>query len=138
MAHRTGIATGIAAATWLCIATSCPAGAQGDQPAADAPHVAFQQFTLSNGLQVILHEDHKLPIAHVNMWFHVGSKDEKPGRTGLAHLFEHLILRPDQLLHHRPIGQPRVRPLARVGPRRHARRHHDPAGPGHPEGRGAQ
>ena len=40
---------------------------------------------------MILHEDHKLPIAHVNMWFHVGSKDEKPGRTGLAHLFEHLM-----------------------------------------------
>jgi zinc protease len=55
------------------------------------PKVAFEAFTLSNGLQVILHPDRKLPIVHVNLWFHVGSKNEKPGRTGFAHLFEHMM-----------------------------------------------
>jgi zinc protease len=54
-----------------------------------APTVAFEKFVLDDGLQVILHVDRKLPIVHVNEWFHVGSKNEKPGRTGFAHLFEH-------------------------------------------------
>ncbi|AMY08783.1 protease3 [Luteitalea pratensis] len=55
------------------------------------PKVEFEKFTLPNGLQVILHVDRKLPIVHVNQWFHVGSKNEKPGRTGFAHLFEHMM-----------------------------------------------
>lgn len=55
------------------------------------PKVEFEKYTLSNGLQVILHVDRKLPIVHVNQWFHVGSKNEKPGRTGFAHLFEHMM-----------------------------------------------
>ena len=59
-------------------------------PAA-APKVAFEKHVLPNGLQLILHVDRKLPIVHVNQWFHVGSKNEKPGRTGFAHLFEHLM-----------------------------------------------
>jgi len=57
--------------------------------AAAGPSVAFEKFVLPNGLQVIFHVDRKLPIVHVNEWFHVGSKNEKPGRTGFAHLFEH-------------------------------------------------
>ena len=57
--------------------------------AASAPRIAFEKYRLPNGLQVILHVDRKLPIVHVNQWFHVGSKNEKPGRTGFAHLFEH-------------------------------------------------
>ena len=56
-----------------------------------APKVEFEKYTLPNGLQVILHVDRKLPIVHVNQWFHVGSKNEKPGRTGFAHLFEHMM-----------------------------------------------
>src|SRR6187401_2950623 len=61
-------------------------------PAATAaPKVAFEKYTLPNGLQVILHVDRKLPIVHVNQWFHVGSKNEKPRRTGFAHLFEHMM-----------------------------------------------
>jgi len=48
-------------------------------------------FTLPNGLTVILHEDHSVPIVSVNTWYHVGSANEKPGRTGFAHLFEHLM-----------------------------------------------
>ena len=53
--------------------------------------LAFQKFTLSNGLQVVLHEDHALPTVGVNLWYHVGSKDEEAGRTGFAHLFEHVM-----------------------------------------------
>ena len=59
----------------------------------DAPPLAlpFTEFTLANGLRVLVHEEHALPLACVNLWYHVGSKDERPGRTGLAHLFEHLM-----------------------------------------------
>src|SRR5687767_5395570 len=46
---------------------------------------------LANGLQVFVHEDHRTPVVCVNMWYFVGSKDERPGRTGFAHLFEHLM-----------------------------------------------
>ncbi len=53
--------------------------------------IPFEKFTLPNGLTVIVHEDHKAPIVAVNVWYHVGSKNEKPGRTGFAHLFEHLM-----------------------------------------------
>ena len=53
--------------------------------------IPFKVFTLDNGLTVIVHEDHKAPIVAVNLWYHVGSKNEKPGKTGFAHLFEHLM-----------------------------------------------
>jgi len=53
--------------------------------------IPFQKFVLDNGLTVIIHEDHKAPIVAVNAWYHVGSKNEKPGKTGFAHLFEHLM-----------------------------------------------
>jgi len=53
--------------------------------------IAFTRHTLSNGLPVIVHEDHGCPIVAVNVWYHVGSKNEVPGRTGFAHLFEHLM-----------------------------------------------
>lgn len=49
------------------------------------------KITLHNGLDVLVHEDHQLPIIAVNIWYHVGSKNEQPGRTGFAHLFEHLM-----------------------------------------------
>ena len=55
------------------------------------PEIAFQKYVLSNGLTLIVHEDHKAPIAAVNVWYHVGSKNEKAGKTGFAHLFEHLM-----------------------------------------------
>ena len=51
----------------------------------------YRLFTLDNGLQLIVHEDHAVPLAAVNLWYRVGSKDERPGRTGFAHLFEHLM-----------------------------------------------
>ena len=53
--------------------------------------IPFSKRTLSNGLDVIVHEDHQLPMVAVNVWYHVGSKNEQPGRTGFAHLFEHLM-----------------------------------------------
>jgi zinc protease len=59
--------------------------------AAQALRVPYHTFTLSNGLKVIVHEDHTVPIVTVNTWYHVGSADEKVGRTGFAHLFEHLM-----------------------------------------------
>lgn len=60
--------------------------------AADAEiDIPFQKFVLDNGLTLIVHEDHKAPIVAVNTWYHVGSKNEKVGRTGFAHLFEHLM-----------------------------------------------
>jgi zinc protease len=59
--------------------------------ASDVPKIAFEKYTLPNGLQVILHVDHKLPMVHVNNWYHVGSKNERIGRSGFAHLFEHMM-----------------------------------------------
>ncbi len=58
--------------------------------------LAFQQHTLGNGLRVILHRDTTLPLVAVNLWYHVGSKNERPGRTGFAHLFEHMLFQGSQ------------------------------------------
>jgi len=60
--------------------------------------LAFSKHTLANGLDVLLHEDRACPIVAVNIWYHVGSKNEQPGRTGFAHLFEHLMFEGSQ--HH--------------------------------------
>ncbi len=58
---------------------------------ASSINVPYTQLTLKNGLNVILHEDHSLPLISVNIWYHVGSSSEKSGRTGFAHLFEHIL-----------------------------------------------
>jgi zinc protease len=60
-------------------------------PAAAAVDIPFEQFVLPNGLRVLVHTDHKAPIVAVNIWYHVGSKNEARGRSGFAHLFEHLM-----------------------------------------------
>jgi zinc protease len=60
--------------------------------------IPYTKRTLANGLDVIVHEDHQLPMVAVNLWYHVGSKNERPGRTGFAHLFEHLMFEGSQ--HH--------------------------------------
>jgi predicted Zn-dependent peptidase len=57
------------------------------------PKLEYQTTTLPNGLRVILSEDHSTPIVHVSVWYHVGSRDERPGRTGFAHLFEHMMFK---------------------------------------------
>src|SRR5688500_2546798 len=59
-------------------------------------NISFTKYTLDNGLDVLIHEDHSLPIVAVNVWYHVGSKNEVPGRTGFAHLFEHLMFEGSQ------------------------------------------
>ncbi|MPZ14380.1 MAG: insulinase family protein [Chloroflexi bacterium] len=56
-------------------------------------NIAFERYRLSNGLEVILHEDHAIPMAAVNVWYHVGSQNEEPDRTGFAHLFEHIMFK---------------------------------------------
>jgi len=83
----------------LALASACVAVAglpalEAQRPAAPPTRdidIPFQQFVLKNGLTLIVHEDHKAPIVAVNIWYHVGSKNEKRGRTGFAHLFEHLM-----------------------------------------------
>ena len=72
-----------------CLAASnLPAASQAQETPIEIP---FEKFSLPNGLRVIVHEDRKAPIVAVSVWYHVGSKDEPPGKTGFAHLFEHLM-----------------------------------------------
>jgi zinc protease len=73
-----------------CLLT-VPTAAQQAASSAPSLSVPHTMFTLPNGLTVILHEDHSVPVVSVNVWYHVGSAHEKPGRTGFAHLFEHLM-----------------------------------------------
>src|SRR5215472_16876021 len=63
------------------------------QAAVRPPKLQYQLLTLPNGLRVVLSEDHSTPIVHVSVWYHVGSKNEKTGRTGFAHLFEHMMFK---------------------------------------------
>jgi zinc protease len=71
----------------LLIAATVPLGAQSSAPL----QVSYRESRLSNGLTVILHRDTTVPVVAVNVWYHVGSANEKQGRTGFAHLFEHLM-----------------------------------------------
>ena len=82
-----------AAPALLLLALAAPSSAAAQAVPAPAPkiEVAYTQFTLPNGLRVVLHEDHSVPVATVNTWYRVGSANELPGRTGFAHLFEHLM-----------------------------------------------
>ncbi len=78
----------------LFAATALPLAAQkhGAKPAAQKlPTIAYETYTLPNGLKVITHEDHRLPLVAVDLWYHVGPLNEKAGRTGFAHLFEHMM-----------------------------------------------
>ena len=72
--------------------------------------VSFEKETLTNGLEVILHQDHSIPVVAVNVWYHVGSKDEEVGRTGFAHLFEHVMFEGSK--HH---NQSYFEPLQKAG-----------------------
>jgi zinc protease len=71
-------------------------------PTSAVPRIDFERYTLPNGLTIILHEDHSTPVVAVNVWYHVGSGDELPGRTGFAHLFEHIMFMGSQNV---PVGQ---------------------------------
>ncbi|HET8922314.1 MAG TPA: pitrilysin family protein [Candidatus Acidoferrum sp.] len=69
-----------------------PAKAAAPKPAPlEVPQLKFEKYKLDNGLEVILSEDHRLPMVAVNLWYHVGPANELPGRTGFAHLFEHMM-----------------------------------------------
>jgi zinc protease len=59
--------------------------------AVTAPRIKYEKYTLKNGLEVILSEDHRLPLVAVDLWYHVGPANERAGRTGFAHLFEHMM-----------------------------------------------
>ena len=76
----------------LLLACAMPALAQEANPGpAPVPNIPYEKFVLDNGLTLIVHEDPKAPIVAVNVWYHVGSKNEPEGRSGFAHLFEHLM-----------------------------------------------
>ncbi|HET6680442.1 MAG TPA: pitrilysin family protein [Gemmatimonadaceae bacterium] len=77
----------LAAPLLLAALATAPSSADAQTVAA----IAFEEYTLPNGLHVILHQDHSVPLVAVNVWYHVGSGDEQPGRTGFAHLFEHIM-----------------------------------------------
>jgi zinc protease len=81
----------LAAASALCLLvfTMTVALAQGVKTT--APEIKYERYKLGNGLEVLLHEDHKLPIVAVDLWYHVGPVKERAGRTGFAHLFEHMM-----------------------------------------------
>jgi zinc protease len=81
------IAAALTAALLIMAAATSPSAA------VRPPKLQYEITTLPNGLTVVLSEDHSTPIVHVQLWYHVGSKNEKPGRTGFAHLFEHLMFK---------------------------------------------
>ena len=85
----------------VCVLIAAAMGAQ-RLGAQTVPKLQYEKTTLANGLEVILHEDHSTPIVVVNTWYKVGSGDEKPGRTGFAHLFEHIMFMGSQNV---PVGQ---------------------------------
>ncbi|KAF1686992.1 peptidase M16 [Pseudoxanthomonas broegbernensis] len=83
----------LAIAASLGLAALAPPPAKAKDAAAGAAQalIPYEEFTLPNGLRVVVHTDRKAPIVAVNVWYHVGSKDEPAGRSGFAHLFEHLM-----------------------------------------------
>ena len=88
----TGLALGACALLSGC---NAPETTDGENAAVegllDRVNIAYETFTLDNGLRVIVHEDRKAPVVAVSVWYNVGSKDEPAGQTGFAHLFEHLM-----------------------------------------------
>jgi len=83
------------AVLWAGLASAAPPPAPpataAPPPPADLPQIPFEKLTLPNGLEVILHEDHRTPEVAVDVWYKVGSRDEAPAHTGFAHLFEHIM-----------------------------------------------
>jgi zinc protease len=78
----------------MLMGTGAPLFAQ--NAAKKLPTIPFEKYKLKNGLEVILSEDHTLPLVSVNIWYHVGPANERPGRTGFAHLFEHMMFEGSQ------------------------------------------
>ncbi|HET7258090.1 MAG TPA: pitrilysin family protein [Candidatus Acidoferrum sp.] len=90
MKFKAAMAVLVFTAAAICVLAQNQTARTGSQPGSGID-IPFQKFVLKNGLTLIVHEDHKAPIVAVNVWYHVGSKNEKPGKTGFAHLFEHLM-----------------------------------------------
>src|SRR5579871_4225970 len=79
-------------ASLAAFAAGCHQSPEQSAPAvSDTPQRAYEKYTLANGLDVILSEDHRLPLVSVDVWYHVGPANEAAGRTGFAHLFEHMM-----------------------------------------------
>ncbi len=85
------IRTLAAASTFLLASFAVSAAAPPPAPSLTLPEIKYETYTLPNGLKVITHEDHRLPLVAVDLWYHVGPLNERPGRTGFAHLFEHMM-----------------------------------------------
>jgi zinc protease len=83
-------------AALFCLILISSANAQTAAPATAHPEIKFEKHRLKNGLDVIISEDHRLPLVAVNLWYHVGPANERPGRTGFAHLFEHMMFEGSQ------------------------------------------
>jgi zinc protease len=89
-------AVGLSTALLLMVSVACNSTPVAQAPGvtaekSDLPKIDFEKYTLPNGLDVILSEDHRLPLVAVNLWYHVGPANEEAGRTGFAHLFEHMM-----------------------------------------------
>jgi len=82
---------GLMGAALPCVVAMNPLAAGAQSKTLKVPELKYEKYTLPNGLEVILREDHKLPLVAVDLWYHVGPVDEKAGRTGFAHLFEHMM-----------------------------------------------
>ena len=80
----------------LAVVAGVAVTSTGVETAVRPPKFEYQLHTLDNGLTVVLSEDHSTPIVHLQLVYHVGSKNERPGRTGFAHLFEHLMFKGSQ------------------------------------------
>jgi zinc protease len=80
-------------AALVALLVMAPQASGPDAPANRPPKFHYTMETLDNGLRVVMLEDHSVPIVHAELWYHVGSKNERPGRTGFAHLFEHMMFK---------------------------------------------
>src|SRR5688500_14745119 len=81
----------VAALAIALYAPGCSRASNSDAAASDVPRLEFEKYTLDNGLDVILRQDARLPVVAVDLWYHVGPANEEKGRTGFAHLFEHMM-----------------------------------------------
>src|SRR5262245_10118457 len=93
------------AAFLALLAAALPASAKPKPADAQIPDLKLDTYTLANGLGVILYEDHSTPIVGVNIWYHVGSGNERAGRTGFAHLFEHMMFQGSKNQDHEYINE---------------------------------
>ena len=85
------VAIGLTAIAPVALAQDAPRTTAIPTRRADVPNIPYTRYVLPNGMVALLNEDHSSPIVYTTVWYHVGSKNEKPGRTGFAHLFEHMM-----------------------------------------------